>query len=133
MKVELSDLNLEALTPAEVAEQMTNSTIETDEEIGAVSLEDGDLVVEIRKVVKGDPRCTQINDRYMTFDIEDIRAEVAGGDKHLRWFECDIVDEEGDVVARVRKRLYFRKSKPKSGSKSKPESKPKSKPEPKGR
>ena len=57
--------------------------------------------------------------------IENIRAEVAGGDKHLRWFECDIVDEEGDVVARVRKRLYFRKSKPKS--------KPEPKPEPKGR
>ena len=55
--------------------------------------------------------------------IEDIRAEVAGGDKHLRWFECDIVDEEGDVVARVRKRLYFRKSMPKSKPEPKPESK----------
>ncbi|WJZ00565.1 hypothetical protein CHAN_09810 [Corynebacterium hansenii] len=46
--------------------------------------------------------------------IEEIRAETAGGDKHLRWFECDIVDEDGDVVAKVRKRLYFRKAKPKA-------------------
>ena len=56
----------------------------------------------------------------------DLRARLAGGDKHLRWFQCDIVDEEGDVVARVRKRLYFRKSKPKSKpeSKTEPESEP---------
>lgn len=93
MKVELSDLNLEALTPAEVAEQMTNSTIETDEEIGAVSLEDGDLVVEIRKVVKGDPRCSGCCDRYMTFDIEDIRAEFVAAD-YYEWAK----DEDGDDV-----------------------------------
>ncbi|MBP2332074.1 MULTISPECIES: DUF4442 domain-containing protein [Corynebacterium] len=46
--------------------------------------------------------------------IDEIRAETADGDKHLRWFDCDIVDEEGDVVARVRKRLYFRKAPPKN-------------------
>ncbi|KGF15838.1 DUF4442 domain-containing protein [Corynebacterium freneyi] len=46
--------------------------------------------------------------------IDEIRAETADGDKHLRWFDCEIVDEEGDVVARVRKRLYFRKAPPKN-------------------
>lgn len=42
--------------------------------------------------------------------IDEIRAEIADGRKLLRWFECDVVDESGEVVAKVRKRLYFRKA-----------------------
>lgn len=41
--------------------------------------------------------------------IEEIREATAGGDKFLRWFECDVVDEEGEVVARVRRKLYVRR------------------------
>ena len=40
--------------------------------------------------------------------VEALRSATAGGEKHLRWFEVDIVDAAGDVVARVRKRLYVR-------------------------
>ena len=43
-----------------------------------------------------------------------IRAEAADGGKHLRWFETDILDEGGDVVARVRKQLYVRRKRDRS-------------------
>jgi len=48
------------------------------------------------------------------FDLDDgvldaIRSATAEGDKHLRWFETDVVDAEGDPVARVRKQLYVRR------------------------
>lgn len=41
--------------------------------------------------------------------IEEARAAAASGDKVLRWFESDIVAEDGTVVARVRKQLYIRR------------------------
>ncbi|WP_460813035.1 DUF4442 domain-containing protein [Luteimonas pelagia] len=41
--------------------------------------------------------------------VASIRAGTADGDKHLRWFETDVMDREGDVVARVRKQLYVRR------------------------
>lgn len=47
-----------------------------------------------------------------TFDM--IREQTADGSKYLHWFEVDVVDEEGDVVATVRRKVYFRKKKPKS-------------------
>jgi acyl-coenzyme A thioesterase PaaI-like protein len=40
--------------------------------------------------------------------LDEIRAAAADGSKHLRWFETDIVDDAGETVARVRKRLYIR-------------------------
>ena len=48
------------------------------------------------------------------FDLDDgvldaIRSATAEGDKHLRWFETDVVDAAGDPVARVRKQLYVRR------------------------
>jgi hypothetical protein len=50
------------------------------------------------------------------FELDDavldaIRAETSDGDKHLRWFETDIVDATGEVIARVRKQLYVRRKK----------------------
>ena len=50
---------------------------------------------------------------HACFDLDDnvlaqLRADSAGGDKVLRWFETDVVDGDGDVVARVRKQLYVR-------------------------
>ncbi len=41
--------------------------------------------------------------------LDDIRAATAGGDKHLRWFPVEVVDAQGDIVARVRKQLYVRR------------------------
>ena len=50
---------------------------------------------------------------YAEFRIDDhvfdeIKAAAAGGDKVLRWFDTDVVDDTGEVVARVRKQLYVR-------------------------
>jgi acyl-coenzyme A thioesterase PaaI-like protein len=41
--------------------------------------------------------------------LDDIRTVTADGGKHLRWFETEIVDAEGEVVARARKQLYIRR------------------------
>jgi acyl-coenzyme A thioesterase PaaI-like protein len=41
--------------------------------------------------------------------LEAIRAAAAGGDKSLHWFETEVVDDAGDVVARVRKQLHVRR------------------------
>jgi len=40
--------------------------------------------------------------------VDEIRAAAASGEKVLRWFESDIVDADGSVVARVRKQVYVR-------------------------
>ncbi len=40
--------------------------------------------------------------------LGDIRAATAGGDKHLHWFDNEVTDAQGDVVARVRKQVYVR-------------------------
>lgn len=41
--------------------------------------------------------------------VEAFREATAGGDKYLHWFQTDIVDGEGDTVARVRKQVYARR------------------------
>ena len=41
--------------------------------------------------------------------LDEIRSATASGDKVLRWFDADIVDAQGDVVARSRKQLYVRR------------------------
>ena len=41
--------------------------------------------------------------------VDEIRAAAAGGEKVLRWFETDIRNAGGEVVARVRKQLYVRR------------------------
>ena len=48
------------------------------------------------------------------FDIDDavlaeIRQATAGGAKYLHWFENEVVDAGGQVVARVRKQVYVRR------------------------
>ena len=40
--------------------------------------------------------------------LDEIRTACAGGDKYLRWFETDVMDAAGDVVARIRKQVYIR-------------------------
>lgn len=41
--------------------------------------------------------------------LDELRAATATGEKALRWFETEIVDNDGEVVARVRKQLYVRR------------------------
>jgi acyl-coenzyme A thioesterase PaaI-like protein len=40
--------------------------------------------------------------------VEEVRAATAGGEKLLRWFETEVKDAAGEVVARVRKQVYVR-------------------------
>ena len=42
--------------------------------------------------------------------VESIRAAAAGGEKVLHWFETEVRDAAGDVVARVRKQVYVRRN-----------------------
>ncbi|MFB8386383.1 PaaI family thioesterase [Microbacterium sp. NPDC055910] len=39
---------------------------------------------------------------------DDLRDRARGGAKVLEWFETDIVDADGDVVAHVRREVYVR-------------------------
>ena len=41
--------------------------------------------------------------------VDEIRGAAAGGEKVLRWFEVDVRNAGGEVVARVRKQLYVRR------------------------
>ena len=44
--------------------------------------------------------------------VAEIRAATAGGEKYLHWFDTDLLDAQGDVVARVRKQVYVRRKRP---------------------
>ena len=41
--------------------------------------------------------------------VDSIRSQAAGGDKVLHWFDVDVRDSAGDVVAHVRKQVYVRR------------------------
>lgn len=41
--------------------------------------------------------------------LEVLRDAAADGSKVLEWFEVDVTDADGDVVARVRKQVYVRR------------------------
>ena len=40
--------------------------------------------------------------------VDELRQQASDGNKVLRWFENEIIDAHGDVVARVRKQVYIR-------------------------
>jgi len=51
---------------------------------------------------------------HAIFELEDavldeLRAATETGQKVLRWFDANVVDAQGDVVARSRKLLYVRR------------------------
>ena len=52
--------------------------------------------------------------RLSDADLQSLVDEAAGGGKVLRWFDTDVVDASGEVIARVRKQLYLRRKPPKS-------------------
>ncbi|TXH72075.1 MAG: DUF4442 domain-containing protein [Lysobacteraceae bacterium] len=41
--------------------------------------------------------------------LDELRAATASGEKHRHWFETEIVDAQGEPVARVRKQLHVRR------------------------
>ncbi|WP_298573653.1 DUF4442 domain-containing protein [uncultured Luteimonas sp.] len=41
--------------------------------------------------------------------LDTMRAATAEGGRYLHWFQTDILDGQGDVVARVRKQVYVRR------------------------
>lgn len=41
--------------------------------------------------------------------LEEIRAATAEGEKYQPWFETDVVDADGEVVAQIRKQLHVRR------------------------
>lgn len=41
--------------------------------------------------------------------LDELRAATAGGEKSLRWFDTEVIDKEGDTVARIRKQVYVRR------------------------
>lgn len=43
--------------------------------------------------------------------VDAIREKAHGGTKVLEWFETEILDRTGDVVARVRREVYIREKK----------------------
>ncbi|RMH91169.1 DUF4442 domain-containing protein [Lysobacter pythonis] len=50
---------------------------------------------------------------YAEFRLDDaqvteVMAAAAGGEKVLRWFQTDVIDAKGEIIARVRKQLYVR-------------------------
>jgi acyl-coenzyme A thioesterase PaaI-like protein len=45
-------------------------------------------------------------------DVAEVIAAATGGEKVLRWFECEVLGTDGVVVARVRKQLYIRRKRP---------------------
>jgi acyl-coenzyme A thioesterase PaaI-like protein len=62
--------------------------------------------IAFEKPGRGTVSATFVLDRAT---VEEIRAAAADGDKHLHWFPVDVVDADGEVVARVRKQLYVRR------------------------
>lgn len=51
---------------------------------------------------------------HATFELEEaaldaIRAATADGAKYLHWFDTEVIDAAGEVVARVRKQIYARR------------------------
>ena len=49
--------------------------------------------------------------------LDELRHATATGGKVLRWFDTDVVDGNGELIANVRKQLYVRrKSRPSPGT-----------------
>ena len=54
---------------------------------------------------------------HARFDLDDdvldaMREATAGGAKYLHWFDTEVFDQAGDVVATVRKQVYVRRKPP---------------------
>lgn len=56
------------------------------------------------------PGKTHVHARFIITDemLEDIRTNTASGEKYIPEFSVDIVDEQGALVARVKRRVYIK-------------------------
>ena len=56
------------------------------------------------------PGKTHVHAHFIITDevLEDIRANTASGEKYIPEFSVDIVDEQGALVARVKRRVYIK-------------------------
>lgn len=67
-----------------------------------------DKAAEIEFVAPGRSSVTATFD--LTEEIlDELREAAAGGEKVLRWFENDIVADDGTLIARSRKQIYVRR------------------------
>jgi acyl-coenzyme A thioesterase PaaI-like protein len=59
------------------------------------------------------PGCGTVRARFRLEPgmLEDIRRRTAAGDKYLPQLQVDIVDQQGELVARVFKTLYIKRKK----------------------
>lgn len=73
---------------------------------GAYNVWDVEATVAFRKPGRGRIVADMRTDDA-TFDL--IRQKTADGQKYLHWFEVDVTDGEGDVVATVRRCVYVRR------------------------
>ena len=73
--------------------------------------------IEFVKPGRGTVRASFQLDEAM---LAHLRAATADGAKHLQWFETEIVDAGGDVVALVRKQLYVRRKRARPAEGEKP-------------
>lgn len=48
--------------------------------------------------------------------LDELRTATAHGEKYLRWFETEVKTANGDVIAKVRKRLYVRRALPRTAA-----------------
>ena len=67
-----------------------------------------DVGVEAKFVKPGRGKITadmQVSDET----LELIKAKTENGEKYLHWFEVEITDEQDDVVAIIRRQVYFRR------------------------
>lgn len=67
--------------------------------------------IEFVKPGRGTVRAGFVLDQNV---LEELRAAAADGAKVLRWFETEVTDGAGSVVARVRKQVYVRRKRPRT-------------------
>jgi len=48
--------------------------------------------------------------------LDELRAAAAGNEKVLRWFDIQVIDGQGELVAKVRKQIYVRLKPPKKAA-----------------
>lgn len=67
-----------------------------------------DAGAEVKFVKPGRGRITAVMEiDNATYDL--IQAKTADGSKYFHWFATEVTDEHGDVVAHVRRRVYYRR------------------------
>ena len=67
-----------------------------------------DKAAEIQFVSPGRGRVT-VEFRLTEEELQAMREQTAGGERYLPWFAVEVRDDDGRLVARVRKQLYVKR------------------------